>query len=54
MAEQNENKQSHARGHAHGTRCYWDYRECRWVCRPAPEGELSSQPQPVAAAAPSS
>lgn len=19
---------------AHATRCYWDHRECRWVCRP--------------------
>jgi hypothetical protein len=18
--------------HAHGTACYWDVRECRWVC----------------------
>jgi hypothetical protein len=18
--------------HAHGKRCYWDFRECRWVC----------------------
>ncbi len=21
------------RGHQHGRRCYWDLRECRWVCR---------------------
>lgn len=19
---------------AHATGCYWDHRECRWVCRP--------------------
>jgi hypothetical protein len=19
-------------GHLHGVRCYWDFRECRWVC----------------------
>ena len=18
--------------HEHGVRCYWDFRECRWVC----------------------
>ena len=31
MAEQPA-KQSHSRGHQHTKRCYWDYRECRWVC----------------------
>ena len=22
-------------GHEHTNRCYWDFIECRWVCRPA-------------------
>jgi hypothetical protein len=43
MAERNESKQSHARGHAHGTHCYWDYRECRWVCSP----EVADEPAAV-------
>jgi hypothetical protein len=21
--------------HEHGIRCYWDFRECRWVCVPS-------------------
>ena len=21
--------------HEHGLRCYWDFRECRWVCVPS-------------------
>jgi hypothetical protein len=21
--------------HEHGVRCYWDFRECRWVCVPS-------------------
>jgi hypothetical protein len=47
MADQTAS--THARGHVHGTQCYWDYRECRWVCRPAAEAE--AEREPVAAAA---
>jgi hypothetical protein len=44
-------KRSH--GHEHTNRCYWDYLECRWVCRPAAD-VVSEQPQLGAMAAPSS
>ena len=23
--------------HVHTKRCYWDFRQCGWVCRPAAE-----------------
>ncbi len=51
MAEQNEGRQSHARGHAHGAHCYWDYRECRWVCRPEAEDGPVAVAVPVGASA---
>jgi hypothetical protein len=50
MADENAASQSHAHGHVHGTHCYWDYHECRWVCRPEPEpvavgvGAVEGQP----------
>jgi len=54
MAEEKARKQMHARGHVHGAHCYWDYRECRWVCPAEVEDEVSSRQQAAAASAPSS
>lgn len=31
-------------GHEHTKRCYWDFREARWVCRPElDEPELATE-----------
>lgn len=37
MADEQRSKGSH--GHDHTDRCYWDYLECHWVCRPASDDE---------------
>jgi hypothetical protein len=40
----------HSAGHRHDKHCYWDYRECGWVCAPRPAAETvqaeEQQPAP--------
>jgi hypothetical protein len=30
-------------GHRHDRHCYWDYRECGWVCGPRPAPQPASE-----------
>ncbi len=32
--QQGQQERQEQRRREHGPRCYWDLRECRWVCRP--------------------
>ncbi|MFL6111439.1 MAG: hypothetical protein ACJ786_08820 [Catenulispora sp.] len=39
-------------GHEHTRRCYWDFREAQWVCRPAaaPDASAATEFPPVVVA----
>lgn len=38
-------------GHEHTARCYWDYLEARWVCRPELDEPESATEFPAVAVA---